>query len=286
MRRWTLAALGVAAFATTLVADATAQLKLPRPSPAASVTQTIGLTEVTVTYSRPGVKGRTIWGDLVPYDKVWRTGANEATTLAVSDEVEFGGKKLAAGTYAVATIPGRDEWTVILNRDHDMWGTQYDESKDVLRITAKPMTGGEKQEWLGFSFENLAHGSADLVLAWDRLRLAVPIRVDVNARAMANARAAVAAAKPDDWRTPYQAASFTLNSDHGMDEGRTWLEQSLKAQENYFNLNLLARWQAKTGRRTEAVATAKKAIEAAKKSPDRIDTAPTEKLIAEWSGKS
>lgn len=283
MRNLVFTAAGASAIAALLAAPAGAQLKLPRPSPAASVTQTIGLTEITVAYSRPGVKNRTIWGDLVPYDKPWRTGANEATTFTTSDEITFGGQKLAAGTYALATIPGKDEWIVALNTDKDMWGTQYDEKKDVLRVKAKPATAAEHQEWMSFTFENLANGSGDLVLRWEKLKLAVPITVDVNAKAMANARAAVAAAKADDWRVPYQAASYTFNSEQGMAEGEKWLQQSLKAQENYFNLNLLARWQARAGKKSEAVATAKKAIEAAKKSADRIDTAPTEKLIAEWS---
>ena len=282
MRRFLSAALGASAIAATLAVTADAHLKLPRSSPAASVTQTIGLTDFTVVYSRPGVKSRVIWGELVPYDKPWRTGANEATTFTTTDEITFAGHKLAPGTYALATIPGKDEWIVALNTDKEMWGTQYDEKKDVLRVKVKP-AAAEHQEWMAFSFENLTPNSGDLVLRWEKTRVAIPITVDANGKAMANARAAVAAAKADDWRTPYQAAGFTLNNDHGMSEGEKWLQQSLKVQQNYYNLNLLARWQAKTGKKSEAVATAKKALEAAKASTDKIDTAPTEKLIAEWT---
>lgn len=282
MRRLLFAALGVSALVATLAVTADAQLKLPRPSPGASVTQTIGLTDFTVAYSRPGVKSRVIWGELVPYDKPWRSGANEATTFTTTDEITFGGQKLAPGTYALATIPGKNEWIVALNTDKDMWGTQYDEKKDVLRVKVKPVAA-DHQEWMSFSFENLTANSGDLVLRWEKTRVAVPITVDANGKAMANARAAVDTASATNWRTPYQAAGFTFNNDHGMTEGEKWLQQSLKAQQNYYNLNLLARWQAKAGKKSEAVATAKKALEAAKASTDKIDTVPTEKLIAEWT---
>src|SRR5437899_746922 len=111
-----------------------AQLRTPRPSPKASVMQTVGLTDVTIVYSRPGVKGREIWGALVPYDKVWRTGANEATTFAVSDDVMINGQPLPKGTYSLHTIPGKDEWTIIFNKDAGQWGSfSYDEAKDALR---------------------------------------------------------------------------------------------------------------------------------------------------------
>jgi hypothetical protein len=283
MRRFLVSAFAAAAIALVLTPPAGAQLKLPRPSPGASVTQTIGLTDLTVAYSRPGVKGRTIWGDLVPMDKPWRTGANEATTLTTTDEITFGGQKLAAGTYALATIPGKDEWIVAVNRDKDMWGTAYDEKKDVMRVKVKATPAAEPTEWMQFTFENLTPNSGELVLRWEKLRVAIPITVDANGKAMANARAAVDTASAGNWRTPYQAASFTFNNDHGMNEGEKWLQKSLAVQENYYNLNLLARWQAKTGKKTEAVATAKKALEAAKKSTDTIDTVPTEKLIAEWT---
>ena len=130
----------------TLLAPAAAHaqqaLKLPRPSPKATVVQTVGLTDVTITYSRPGVKGRTIWGDLVPYDKVWRTGANEATTFQVSQDVKINGQALPAGTYSLHTIPGKTQWTVIFNKTADQWGSyDYDQTKDALRIQVTPAQG-------------------------------------------------------------------------------------------------------------------------------------------------
>ena len=283
--RPTLCLLAALALAVTLVPPAHAQLKLPRVSPAATVTQTLGLTDLTVAYSRPGVKGRVIWGGLVPYDAPWRTGANEATRLTVTDPVQFGGKELAAGSYALLTIPGKDEWTVILNSEKDLWGAfQYDSTKDVLRVTVKP-AAAEPQEWMELSFEDLTPSSANLVLRWEKLRVAVPIGVDANGKTLAGARAAIEAMKSDDWRTPYQAASFCFTNDVALEEGWKWLEKSLGVQQTYQNLGLQARWQMKQGKKADALKTADKALEAAKASKDKVDTSALEKLMAEWKAK-
>src|ERR1700704_2759293 len=137
-----------------------AQVRTPRPSPKASVMQTIGVTDVTITYSRPGVKGRTIWGDplpeqagpkgapIVPWGHAWRTGANEATQFVVTDDVFINGQKLAAGSYSLHTIPTKDEWTIIFNSDANQWGSfRYDPAKDTLRVKVKPEWVSESKEW-------------------------------------------------------------------------------------------------------------------------------------------
>jgi hypothetical protein len=264
---------------------AVADVKVPRVSPNATVTQTLGVTDLTVTYSRPGVKGRVIWGGLVPYDKPWRTGANEATTLTTTDEVQFGGKTLPAGKYALVTIPGKDEWTVALNSESDLWGAfEYKPEKDVLRIQVTP-TAADPQEWMEFTFEDLTSNSAKLVLRWEKLQLAVPITQDVNARVLAGARTSMTALDSDAWREPFQAAQFCFNNDVALDEGRAWLDRSLRARENYSNLTLLARWQMKTGHKPLAIAAARKAIAAGKASTEKVDTSGTEKLLADWSAK-
>jgi hypothetical protein len=271
-----LAGAAALALASTAVAD----LKTPRVSPNATVTQTIGLTDFTVTYSRPGVKGRAIWGDLVPYDKPWRTGANDATRFTTSDSITFGGQKLPAGGYSLFTIPGKDEWTVALNSEKDLWGAyDYKPEKDVLRIKVKP-TAAEHQEWMNFTFENLTPTSGELTLRWEKLEVAVPITVNVNDQVLAAARSEID--KPD-WRTPYRAADFTLTNNVAVDEGEKWLQKSLSIQKNYYNLSLLARYHMKAGRKKEAVATAQQAIAAGKASKETVDTAATEKLLAEWT---
>jgi len=277
--------LAVLLATAVLAPGARAQLKLPRVSPAATVTQTLGLTDLTVAYSRPGVKGRVIWGGLVPYDQPWRTGANEATRFTATDPIQFGGKELAAGTYALLTIPGKDEWTVVINSEKDLWGAfEYKPEKDVLRVTVKP-TAAEPQEWMEFTFEDLTPNSANLVLRWERLRVAVPIVVDVNGKTLAGAREAIAAMKSDDWRTPYQAANFCFTNDVALDEGAKWLEKSLAIQPTFQNLALQARWQMKQGRKAEALKTGGKALEAAKASKDKIDTSAFEKTLAEWKAQ-
>src|ERR687889_684338 len=166
-------------FAMCSAASAFAQVRVPRPSQKASVTQTIGVTDITITYHRPGVKGRTIWGDppagaasgaatlddartrpkeqvIVPYGHVWRAGANEATQFVVTDDVLINGQPLKAGTYSLHMIPGKDEWTVIFNSDAGQWGSfSYDEKKDTLRVKAKPEMVTENEEWLTYEIPSV-----------------------------------------------------------------------------------------------------------------------------------
>lgn len=260
---------------------ALAQMKLPRPSPKQSVTQTIGLTDMTITYSRPGVKGRTIWGALVPYDKVWRTGANEATTIAFTDDVEINGQKLPAGTYSLHTIPGRDQWTIIFNKVANQWGSfTYDEKQDALRVTSKP----EKMpfhEWLTFEVPNLSTDSATVVIAWENLGVPFTVHTNTKEKALANVRAALAAAKPDDWRTPMNAANFAYQNDVAKDERAGWLEKSLKINENILNLYTKAQIEAREGHKAEAIKTAELAISKATEK-DKEEVEEIRKSIATW----
>ncbi|MEO8648876.1 MAG: DUF2911 domain-containing protein [Acidobacteriota bacterium] len=189
-----------------------AQLRLPRPSQKASVMQTIGVTDLTITYSRPGVKGRTIWGDapkdayaqgeatlddqykrpegmpIVPYGHVWRTGANEATQFVITDDATINGQKLAAGSYSLHTIPGKDEWTIVFNGTANQWGSfSYDPAKDTLRVKAKPQWVTENQEWLAYSIEPVTDNSANVNIRWEKVK--VPFTVEINVSAVAIARA-------------------------------------------------------------------------------------------------
>jgi hypothetical protein len=155
-----------------------AQKEQIRVSPKASVMQMIGFTEAKIDYNRPGVKGRTIWGELVPYNKVWRAGANEATTISFSSDVMIEGKSLPSGTYSFFVIPAKDEWTLIFNKVSEQWGAfEYNEAEDALRITVKPKTNGF-QEWLTFSFTKTGDKSAIVNLEWEKLK--VPFKVEVK----------------------------------------------------------------------------------------------------------
>jgi hypothetical protein len=291
-------------------------VRLPRPSQKASVMQTIGVTDVTITYSRPAVKGRKIWGDaqaaaastgtatlddaskrvagapIVPYGHVWRAGANEATTFTVTDDVLINGQKLAAGTYSLHTIPGKDEWTIIFNSDAGQWGSfTYDEKKDVLRVKTKPQAAAETQEWLLYTFDPVGENSAQVNLRWERLRVPFTVEVkNVKALAVEKMRAAVANAKPDDWRTPLQAANYVFTNDltANNEEAMQWLDKSLKTKETFGNLYTKARVLGSMGKAADAVATAEKALAMAKapnSGVDPVTIADLEKRMADWKAK-
>jgi hypothetical protein len=268
--------------ATVMATSVFAQgMKMPRPSQKSVLTQTIGVTDVTITYSRPGVKGRQIWGSLVPYDAVWRTGANEATDIAFSDDVTINGSKLAKGTYSLHTIPGKDEWTIIFNSVADQWGSySYDAAKDSLRVKAKP----EKApftEWLTFEVPSLSADSGTVAIRWENLSVPFTVGTDSINKTLAGARTALATAKPDDWRTPYGAASFAFDNNVAVDDASKWLDQSIKANANVANLYLKARMQAKAGDKAGAIKSAEMAI--AKATPEQKDFAnEIQKSIDGW----
>lgn len=254
-----------------------------RPSPKGVTKQTIGVTDVTVTYSRPAVKGREIWGKLVPYGEVWRTGANEATTITFADDVTVAGQKLAAGTYSLHTLPGKDEWAVIFNSVADQWGSySYDEKKDSLRVKAKP-EAHEATEFLTIHFPAVTADTATLAIDWEKLRVAVPIAVKTNELTMVRARDAVAKAKADDWQTPLQASRWAR--EQKLPEADVWLEKSIAAKATLGNLMDKARGLATAGKTADAIATAEKALAAAKTqqpAPSAQAIAATEKQIADW----
>jgi hypothetical protein len=291
---------------------ASAQVRTPRPSQKASVMQTIGVTDVTITYSRPGVKGRTIWGDplpeqastkgeatlddqnvrpkgapIVPWGHAWRTGANEATQFVVTDDVLINGQKLPAGSYSLHTVPTKNEWTIIFNSVANQWGSfSYDPAKDTLRVKVKPEWVSMNKEWLEFWIDPINDNSAQVSIRWEKVRVPFTVEVkDVKALTLQKARAAVAAAKPDDWRTPLQAANYVLLSEDKTDptEAIGWLEQSIKAKETFGNLSTKARWLASQGKTQEAIAAGEKALVLGKEA--KANTSDLEKRLAEWKAK-
>ncbi len=300
-----------AALLLATCAAAQAQLRTPRPSPKASVMQTIGVTDVTITYSRPGVKGRTIWGDppagatagtatlddararpanavIVPNGHVWRAGANEATQFIVTDDVLVNGQPLKAGTYSLHAIPGRDEWTLIFNSDAGQWGSfSYDEKKDVLRVKTKPQPAPASQEWLTYEIEPAGESSAKVNIRWEKIVVPFTVEVkDVPALTLAKARQTVAAAKPEDWQTPLQGANYLLNNKGDLTQALAWAEQSIKARENFNNLNIKARILAAQGNKAEAVATGEKALQVGRAANANAQAlAAFEKMLGEWKSK-
>lgn len=276
-----------------------AQVSLPRPSQKASVTQTIGVTDVTITYSRPGVKGRKIWGDpvpeqaattgeatldnqntrpknapIVPYGHIWRTGANEATMFVVTDDVLINGQKLSAGTYSLHTIPTKDEWTIVFNGTANQWGSfNYDPAKDTLRVKAKPQMDADNQEWLAFTFDPVSDDSAQVNIRWEKVSVPFTVKVpDVAATTFAKLKTTVANAKPDDWRTPMQAGNYLINNPNAADDaqGMAWLDQSIKVKETFQNLAAKTNALYKAGKKEEAFALGEQAIQRGK--TDKVDT--------------
>lgn len=245
------------------------QLRSPRPSPKASVMQAVGITDVTINYNRPGVKGRAIWGALVPWDKVWRTGANEATTIEFSDDVWINGQKLAKGLYSLHTIPTATEWTIIFNSVASQWGSySYDAAKDALRVKATPQAAPHA-EWLTFEFPEMTTDTAKVVIRWEKI--AVPFTIDTKSteRTMASFRNAM----NPDWRTPYMAADFAFNNKGAATDAEVnaWIEQSLKANQNIANLYLRARMAERAGNKADAIRYGEMAIAAA--TPQQADFA-------------
>ncbi|HWS54197.1 MAG TPA: DUF2911 domain-containing protein, partial [Pyrinomonadaceae bacterium] len=225
---------------------------------------------------------------IVPYGHVWRAGANEATLFRVTDDVLINGQPLAAGSYSLHTIPGRDEWTIIFNRDDGQWGSfTYDEKKDALRVKAKPVAAADTQEWLSFQIDPVNESSARVNLRWEKLTVPFTVEVeDVPALTLAKARAAVSAAKPDDWQTPLQAANYMLQNKLDLAQAMTWAEQSVKARENFNNLNLKARILAAQGKTAEAVATGEKALQVGRAANANAQAlANFEKTLGEWKAK-
>lgn len=305
-KRFYASSLAVLLFVLFAVPFAAAQtVRLPRPSQKASVMQTIGVTDITITYSRPGVKGRVIWGDplpeqagtkagatlddqnirpkgapIVPWGHPWRTGANEATTFVVTDDVLINGQKLPGGSYSLHTIPTKDEWTIIFNSVANQWGSfNYDPAKDTLRVKAKPVWSEHSKEWLEYWIDPLNANSAQVNIAWEKVR--VPFTVEVpNVEAVWRAKVdAAMAANPADEKIPLSVAGL-YSGDDKWDEALAWADKSIKVKETFQNLSTKARFLYAAGRKAEAYALADKAI--AKGKADKVDTTGFEKRVAGW----
>ncbi len=205
-----------------------AQLDLPRLSPKATITQNFGYTTVTIEYSRPDVKGRKIWGELIPFEKVYRMGANEATIIDFSTDVTVNGNKVPAGKYALFSIPAKNDWTIILNKTSKQWGAfSYDEKQDLLRFQVKPIATS-LTESLTYGFSDLTINSVSLNFAWEKLGFAFKIESDVMNTAHEKIKEAVSKAKPDDWRTYVGAANFAVENNWFMNEALSWADKAIE----------------------------------------------------------
>jgi len=258
-----------------------AQTNLPRASQRQSVSQTVGDTTVSIVYHRPNAKARTVWGDVVPYGEVWRTGANENTTFEVSSDVKINGQVLPKGKYGLHTIPNKDEWTIIFNKVNNEWGSfKYDVKEDALRVMVKPIAG-EFKETMTIDFDNVADTTTQIVIAWEKLRVPFTLDVgDVKMRVLTDFRRQIVG-------DPIQAANFVISSKltANYEEALGWLNTSIKMNENYANLSTKARLLAEMGKKDEAITTAEKAIQVGKAATPQANTSGLEGLVKEWKTK-
>lgn len=256
-------------------------VRFPSPSSGAVLKQSIGITDVTITYSRPGVKGREVWGKLVPYNELWRTGANMATVLEVTDEVMIEGQKLPAGKYSLFTIPAQTgEWTLVINKNPALGGTAgYKQEEDVFRAKVKPQMQTASREWLEFSFEDLTDSSANVVLYWERLRLPIKMTVATQELTFAKARNAVANAQGAN----LGFANYALQTNANLAEALKMTDASIAVQETYRNHVIKARILEKMGKKAEAVKFLEKGITMGKEMKTApFDLADNEKMLAAW----
>ena len=240
------------------------ELPAPLPSPKASISETIGISGVEVSYHRPGVKGRQIWGALVPYGEVWRAGANENTTISFSTPAIVGGKTLPAGTYGLHMIPAKGDWTIILSKNSTSWGSYfYKESEDAIRFRVQPQPA-EFHEWLEYTFADLSDSTGTLALSWEKLRIPIQLKFDTRALVVANARDSYLRGSAGfAWQGFNQAALFCAHNDIDLPEALSWADESIKLNENFNNLWTKASLCEKLGKSAEVSPLRERALKLA-----------------------
>ena len=262
-----------------LFQSATAQsIKTPSPSTPQYIKQDFGLSSIELSYSRPNVKGRKIFGDLVPFGKVWRTGANQATTLTFSDAVTIGGTTLPAGKYGLLSIPGANEWTLIITHQLDVTNAAaYKPDQDIIRVKATPQTLSFSLETFTILFANVSSNSCELQLIWDNTLVTLPITTDVDSKIMAQ----IDNTMNKDNHPYYTAAFYYLENGKDLNKANEWFDKAIAQDPTaFFAVYQKARCLAKLGRKQDAIATAKKGIELAKQAKNDDYVTLNEKLIA------
>lgn len=262
MKHLFLSALLIAMAMTTY---GQSQLKLPALSPGTKISQDFSLSSIEISYSRPSMRGRKIFGDLVPYNKVWRTGANAATKIKIGEDMEIGGQKIKAGEYAMYTIPNKDKWEVILNTGTGNWGAYgYAKDNDVARFFIKPSTMENFVQTFTISITDITFTTCKIELAWERTKIVIPVTAHNNEDIEVNIDKVIN--HPPKQTLPYfQAANYYYETDRKLDLAKTYVDKALEQDDKaYYIWYLKARIEKKLGNNEEAIAAAKKSIEMAK----------------------
>jgi hypothetical protein len=250
-------------FGTLFCHAQSALLDLPRDSQHSAVTQRIGITDITISYSRPLVKGRPIWGKLVPYNEVWRTGANENTIIKFTDDVSIEGKPLPKGVYALFTIPGENQWTIIFSKVHTAWGSfTYNQADDALRVTVKPRAT-DPREALTFDFDDVKADSAVATLRWEKV--AVPFKVDVNVHdiVQASLHNQLQGLPQYTWEGWDDAATYLLTNKYDLNEALQYEETSIRTEPRFDNYLTKSQILEAMGRKDDSEAAKKNALDRA-----------------------
>jgi hypothetical protein len=266
-----------AAILLTIGADA--QLKTPAPSPTQTIKQDFGLASIELNYSRPGVKGRKIFGDLVPFGKVWRTGANNATVITFSDEVKIGDTKVPAGKYGLLTIPDKKNWTVIITKQTNVTSpADYKQDQDVVRVEVKPMEMTESMETLTMQFANVKPASCELQLAWDKTAVALPITTEVESKVMGQ----IDQLMNKDNRPYFLAALYYMETGKDLNQALTWFDKAIEQQPGAFWVHhQRANCLAKLGKKEDAKAAAQKSKQLASEAKNDDYVSLNDKLLAD-----
>jgi hypothetical protein len=267
------------AAAAFILLAADAQLKTPAPSPTQTVKQDFGLSNIELSYSRPGMKGRKIYGDLVPFGKVWRTGANNATTITFGEEVMLGGKKVPAGKYGLLTIPDKNNWTFVLTKQLDVTSPAgYKQEMDVVRVEAKPMKVDNDVETFTMQFANIKPTSVDLQLLWENTAVSLPITTDVETKVMAQ----IDNLMNKDNRPYFGAAMYYMDNGKDLNQAMVWFDKAVELNPKAFWIHhQRANALAKLGKKEEAKAAANKSMQLAKEAQNDDYVKLNEKLLAE-----
>lgn len=261
-----------------------AQIVTPKPSPLAKSSQVFGLNEVSVEYSRPGVKGRKIFGELVPYGELWRTGANAATKFTFDSDVTVEGKELAAGEYSLFTIPGKDSWKVIFNKDASASTGSYDEALNALELSVKPSSTNEKVERLTISFNDITNNSVIVRIAWNKTKVEFKVETEVDGIVMGKIEDAMKGVKP---RTYYDAGMYYFSTGKDLKQALEWVEKAIELEEEpaFWMLHNKAKIQAALGDYKDAVKTAQESLKLAKEANYAHYIYLNEEAIKEWTDK-
>jgi len=278
--------LSLCIFAMLLTFSANAQIKTPQPSPLAKISQEVGLSKVDIEYSRPSAKGRKIFGDLVPFGEMWRTGANASSKVTFGDDVKIGNTAVTKGTYAMYVTPNAKDWSVIFYKNTSFWGVpgkDFSEADVAAKVTVPVVALAENVESLTINMDNLRNNTFDIVIEWEKTRVSVPVSMDTDSKVMSDIKSQMEGPSAS---TYYQSARYYYEEKKDMNMALAWVQMSLdKGGEKFWIVRQKALILAELGRHKDAITTAERSTELAKAEGNGDYPRMNDKSIAEWKSK-